>query len=332
MEKRKIALIVITCIIIASIIVSIGVSLWGMDFMAKHLPERYSDGIIPTSADVANAVKYDRVVIFGIDGMGIKFKDLDSPNFDKIFKDGSISYAVTTQLPSTSAHNWVSMFTGVRYQKHRIANSDAATRPYTSIEYPTIFKTYLNRHPNDKCLSIASWIPINYGCIENMDNMIKYVDKESKDEYHIEQDDFCVAKFKEVFKEVDPKITYIHFDNVDETGHKKGTDEEYEEAIKQADARMGEMYDYLEANNLVHGTLFICVSDHGHKKGGGHGGEDPLEKTATCAVYGDLGNIIKGTPGKMVTQDIASIVLYALGEKQPSNFDGMLPFNMFNTL
>ena len=95
MEKRKIALIVITCIIIASMLVSVGVSIWDMDFMAKHLPERYSNGIIPTNADVANAVKYDRVVIFGIDGMGTKFKDLDSPNYDKIFKDGSISYFAT---------------------------------------------------------------------------------------------------------------------------------------------------------------------------------------------------------------------------------------------
>ena len=332
MEKRKIVLIVITCIIIASMIVSVGVSLWGMDFMTKHLPERYSNGIIPTIADIANAVKYDRVVIFGIDGMGIKFKDLDSPNFDKIFKDGSISFAVRTQIPSTSAHNWVSMFTGVRYQKHRIANEDAWTRAYKSEEYPTIFKTYLNRHTEEYCLSIASWDPINHGCIENMDNMIKYSDKESKDGMHVEQDDYCVAKFKEVFKEVNPKITYIHLDNVDETAHAKGTGEVYDEAIKNADARMGEMYDYLEANNLVHGTLFICVSDHGHRPGGGHGGETEVEKTATCAVYGDLGNIIKGTPGKMVTQDIASIVLYALGELQPTNFDGMLPFNIFNTL
>ena len=332
MEKRKIALIVIICIIIASMLVSVGVSIWGMDFMAKHLPERYSNGIIPTNADVANAVKYDRVVIFGIDGMGTKFKDLDSPNYDKIFKDGSISYSVTTQLPSVSAHNWVSMFTGVRYQKHRTTNEDAWLRSYRNTEYPTIFKTYLDRHPSEKCLSIASWSPINHGCIENMDNMVKYIDEESKDGMHVEQDDFCVAKFKEVFKEVNPKITYIHLDNVDETGHAKGTGKEYEDAIKAEDARIGEMYDYLEANNLVHGTLFICVSDHGHKEGGGHGGESELEKTATCAVNGDLGNIIKGTPGKMVTQDIASIVLYALGEVQPSNYDAMLPFNMFNTL
>ena len=93
------------------------------------------------------------------------------------------------------------------------------------------------------------------------------------------------------------------------------------------------MYDAYVEKGWADDTLFILVSDHGHKlEGGGHGGETIEEKNVTFAVAGDKGNIIKGTMGKFVTQDLAAVVMYGLGVKQPDTWEARVPENLFNTL
>ena len=55
----------------------------------------------------------------------------------------------------------------------------------------------------------------------------------------------------------------------------------------------------------------------------------PVVRNVTFAVAGGKGNTIKGTPGYVVTQDMASVVMYALGELQPTSWDSSVPKNMF---
>ncbi len=329
-EKSSIIFYVVLAIVAATVCLSIGLGC----YYQAGTAERVSEGLIPNSDALENAVVYDRVVIFGIDGMGAMYKDMDSPNFDRIFASGSISYNMISQLPTISAQNWTSMLHGVNAQSHGITNEIAYTFKFTNKKYPSIFKLAEKKYPDAKYLSICSWSPINKGIVEYDDKIIKFdLPKDGTDDIHYEADRKCVEKFKELFVEVNPKITFVHLDNVDENAHKYGYGDEYNNALKYCDELIGEMYDFLDEKGLVHSTLFICVSDHGHKYPvGGHGGESEAEKLCTLAVNGDLGNIIKGTPGKAVTHDIASIVLYALGIKQPANFDGRVPYNIFNTL
>ena len=79
-------------------------------------------------------------------------------------------------------------------------------------------------------------------------------------------------------------------------------------------------------------TLFVCIADHGHMKNGGHGNNNKTVREVTFAVAGGKGNIIKGTPGHVVVQDLASVVTYALGLTQPSTWDSKVPYNMFKNL
>ena len=106
----------------------------------------------------------------------------------------------------------------------------------------------------------------------------------------------------------------------------------YKEAIEEVDRDLGIVYKAFKDANLLDDTLFICVSDHGHTIKGGHGKESDSEKQTMLAVAGRKGDIITGSSGYYVTQDLAAIVLYALGVEQPEYFDGRVPTNLFNTI
>ena len=71
---------------------------------------RFSKGTVPTDQDLL-ALKesggvYEHVVIFGVDGAGGYFGEMDTPNFDKIFANGSVTYKGMSQFPTVSAQNW----------------------------------------------------------------------------------------------------------------------------------------------------------------------------------------------------------------------------------
>ena len=326
MNKKVKKVLIISGISLASIALAVGAG-FGIRYIACQL-ERNSVGYIPNDEQLNHSPKYERVVIFGIDGAGSHFSDCDAPYFDKIFLDGSINYKALTQFEADSAPNWTSMLHGVKFAKHKVHNEDSGLRPYPNAKYPSIYKIAHEKYSDLKGLSISNWPNINTGIIEDLD----YVTKISTG-----NDDRVVEEFKNNFLVVEPKITFVCLNDVDTAGHAHGLSEEYYAALRKNDARMGEMYDFLFANNKVDGTLFICVADHGHKKSGGHGFTFPIENQdivrTTLAVNGNLGNIEKnGKMGKAVTQDVASIALYALGVKQPNNFDGRVPYSMFSDL
>lgn len=298
-------------------------------------PDRKSEGIVPTEEDVKNAVVYDHVVIFGVDGAGGYFSECDTPNFDRIFSEGNVNYNGLAQYPTISAENWGSMILGVTSQTHGINNNGATTIPHLGIKYPSFFKTYSKTHKKATYFSAVDWPSINIGIIEDgIPGMRKRFGRSaahSKDPYVVGRK--IAELVAERTKKYSDTITFMQFDAVDHAGHAHGSGSpEYIEAIQEIDKDMGIVYDAYKEKGWLENTLFICVTDHGHVKTGGHGGEDPLEKQTTLAVAGGKGNIVKGTCGKYVTHDLAPIVLYALGVQQPSHYEGGVPKNLFTTL
>ncbi len=298
---------------------------------------RYSVGTVPTDSDLAalkaNNQVYSRVVIFGVDGAGGYFGDCDTPSFDRIFEGGSVTYNGMSQTPTVSAQNWAAMLHGVRYQKHGIDNEKAGSQDYSNKKYPSVFKVYDDRHPGTTFASVCNWGPINKGIVEkDLNGMTRINAGEDLDDGE-DVDAEVKNKVVEYVQTNDPKILFMQFDGVDHAGHSHGYgSKEFEEEVQHVDGLMGEIYDAYVANGWQNDTLFICVSDHGHTKIGGHGGNTVTERNVTVAVNGGLGNIIPGTPGKVVTQDIAAIVFYGLGEKQHENWECKVPSNMFSGL
>ena len=331
-------LTIFTAIAIVGIVVSfsiLGVFVWS----------RYSRGIVPTDAQIAqlkaNGQVYEHVVIFGVDGAGGYFDKMDTPGFDSVFKndklDSSVTYTALSQFPTESGYNWGSMIHGVRNVKHKLDNHNTTNQKYTDTKYPSFFKVYAERHPDSYMVSIVDWANINVGIIEDLPQVEKInpivvpADTWTESEKLVDTA-VCEETINQI-KNNDPTIVFTHFDCVDAAGHSYGWGKpEYIDAMKHVDNLIGQIYQACVEQGWENNTLFMCVSDHGHMNNGGHGGNQYIVRNVVFAVAGGKGNIINGTPEYVVTQDVASVVLYALGEKQPSSWESRVPKNIFKGL
>ncbi len=347
-------------IAVAAALVMLAGHLWALVFT------RISVGALPTQADLQKSPKYKRVVIFGVDGAGTMFQNADchTPNFDRIFANGSISYKAMSQYPTASAHTWASVLHGVPYFVHRVTNEKAYHINFTSKryyrgheKYPSIFKVASKADPAAAFSSVCQWEAINRGIVEGAaDFPAGAMFKCTTGPYYkdlgfdslgcdwaaakIAIDHGCRANTVAV-KDFDPsalrddRISFVCFDYCDHIGdglrHGTGTPE-YRDSVEQADKLIGLMYDAYAAKGWEKDTLFILVTDHGQRYSGGHGHNEKIVRECTLAVAGGLGNIIPGHPGKATTQDVASIALYALGIRQPKGYQSRVPFGMFRDL
>ncbi|MBQ6334548.1 MAG: alkaline phosphatase family protein [Erysipelotrichaceae bacterium] len=296
-------------------------------------PDRISDGIVPSVAQVSSFEGYDRVVIFGCDGAGGYFSECETPNFDRIFSN--INLNGTAEYPTMSGANWTSMFTGVLAKRHQVTNAKAMFFHYKGDKYPTFFKSYGESH-EVTMYSVVNWSPINHGSIEeNIPGMTKVNAEDycAKDASSDEIDRKVTELLIERLNSYDDKIVFIQFDSIDHEGHEHGYGaKEYVEAMEKVDGYMGMIYEAYEKKGWAENTLFICVSDHGHTLKGGHGGESETEKLCTLALGDKKGLLKQGSSQTYISHDLASVVLFALKEVQPAWYDGMVPKDLFKAL
>ena len=88
-----------------------------------------------------SGAQFKHVVIFGVDGAGGEFENIDTPNFDRIFGSGSINYHGVAQSPTISARNWGSMIYGVSASTHKKTNSYIASNKHTDENLPSFIKS-----------------------------------------------------------------------------------------------------------------------------------------------------------------------------------------------
>ena len=274
--------------------------------------------------DTASFGGYKHVFIMGVDGAGRFFKDADTPNFDRIFKDGAVDYTARAETVTVSAQNWGAILTGVSYLKHGMTNdSTGALERSSDTKYPSIF-TYVRRAMPDATLAgFCNWDNINHGIIENDINVYKD---------HAGSDEEVAAKIVDYLNAGNaPALLFTQFDSVDHVGHSLGSaSEEYIKQIEAVDVLLGQVYDAIVANGLIDDSLFLVVADHGHTRPGGHGGLTMRETNVTLAAAGKT--VVKGGSLDAITRnrDIAAIALYALGVERPEHMTSRLPANLFD--
>lgn len=270
---------------------------------------------------------YKRVVIIGVDGGGVFFKDVETPNIDKIFENGAITYEGVTATPSISGQCWGSLLHGVVPELHGINNGSAASFPSDS-PFPSIFNVLHKADPDAEMASIVHWAPVNNVIVENDIGVYKVSTGD---------DEKVTEEVLNYLDEHDPRLLFMHFDDCDGAGHASGYGSpEYYEAMKRVDGYIGQVYDKLVEKDLLDDTLIILVPDHGgtytyDEEGnstGSHGGDSPEEMTIMVAVAGKT--VEKGTIGDVEIRDIAAIACYALGLEQPETWSARVPSGLFD--
>ena len=258
--------------------------------------------------------KYSHVYVIGVDGAGSWFRDAETPSFNKIFKDGAVTFRALSSKPTISAECWGSMLIGVGPEVHKLTNSKVSVRPYPLwSKNPSVFRRIRKAYPKAELGSYCDWKPINKGIVE----MTLGVDKKSardKELTPIICD--CIIKKK-------PDFLFVHFDSADGAGHNNGYGTaEHLSAINKIDSLIGDVYSSIEGAGILEDTLFMVIADHGGTNDGSgkgsHGGWTDEEKYVTFAAIGN--NIIGGEIKEMNIRDLAAIILYAFGIDMP-DFD-----------
>ncbi len=273
---------------------------------------------VPAETETENFV-YERVVLLGVDGAGNFFRDTDTPNLDRIFENGAVSYDVLTSEPTISAECWGSMLHGVTPECHRLSNSLVESTPFDpESEFPSVFRVIRENDPDAVLASFCNWNPINVGIIEDgLD-----VHKDSGGDAAITQ------KICDYVAENDPKLLFVQFDEVDGAGHGSGYGSaQHLKQITTTDGYIGKIYEAYEKRGFLDTTLFLVTADHGGTPNGSHGGLTDAEKYVMYAAVGKT--VEKGTIEDMMIRDNASVILHALGYEQPDTWTGIVPSGLF---
>lgn len=256
--------------------------------------------------------KYSHVIVVGIDGAGSFIKDADTPNFDRIFAGGAVTYSALSSKPSISAECWGSMLLGVGPEIHKLTNGIVSSTPYPADSpFPSLFRRIKEIYPEAELGSYCDWNPITYGIVEN--NLGVSHDTANDDELTPIICDYIRTK--------KPDFLFIQFDSVDGAGHKHGYGTpEHLKRINEVDVLVNDVYSAAKEAGIIDDTLFIVIADHGgtnpgNGEGGGHGGWTDGEKYVTFAATGR--GINNAVIEEMNIRDLAAIVLYAFGIVAP---------------
>ena len=262
---------------------------------------------------------YKHVIIIGVDGAGRFFRDTDTPNIDRIFEDGAITYDMLTSNPTISAQCWGSMLHGVTPAYHCLTNAIVASTRYpVDSPFPSFFRVIREQDPDAVLAAFSHWDPINFGIIEEGIDVHKVggiSDEALKNE---------ICKY---LRKQTPTAMFVQFDEADGAGHSSGYGTEAQlQTISRIDGYIGEIYDVCAQKEILEETLFIVTADHGGN-GTGHGGWTEGEKYVMFAATGKT--VVHGTIGEMEIRDTAAIVLHALGHEVPETWTAKVPDGLF---
>ena len=256
-----------------------------------------------------NRTVYSHVVVFGIDGMGNFNLRTDTPNMDRIFADGAVTYHALSMAPTISAQNWCAMLLGASPEVHRFTNSTLGRKKNENPALPSLFARVRAAMPDAKIVSCSEWGAIN--------GLINEEDRVDANTAHgsAAMMDIIMEKVKER-----PTLLFIQLEDPDSAGHAgEYGSEDYLAAIRLDDDYVGRVYDAYCDLGIIGDTLFLVITDHGGIRCG-HGGYTDEEKYITFAAAGK--HVPHGEIGPAFTRDLSAIVLYALGIDVPAYDEG----------
>ncbi|GAA4894876.1 type I phosphodiesterase/nucleotide pyrophosphatase [Stackebrandtia albiflava] len=257
-----------------------------------------------------------KVVVFGIDG--VRFDTLQqahTPHLDGIAATGFLTRTRIRDVnPTISGPCWATIATGVHADAHGILGND-------------LTGNHLADHPcflakataaGYRSYAAAGWLPLltdaQGGPVFRPHSF--YTPPRPPGSHtggDAESDQHTADHAAHALRGTDIDIAFVYIGQVDETGHDHGTGPEYRKAVEAADTCVGQVLDAI-ASRPGYDTetwTILAVTDHGHRDGGGHGGDSDLERTAWIAGSGP--GLNPDTCAHVEHADIHALALRPLG-------------------
>lgn len=261
------------------------------------------------------------VILIGIDGMSIPgFQMAETPNLDKLVRNGALSFRTRSVMPTVSGPNWSSHLLGAGPEQHGVtfngwAPDNIILTPTATDEsgyFPSVFTVIREQRPEAITGFFYDWDALID--IFNQDNINQ-----------VEYSDFYTETFSKAIPwiiENKPLLTFLYIGNPDEVGHEhKWESPEYVKSLEDVDIVIGELINELKEAGMYKDIHFIVASDHG-AIGYGHGGVSMEEIKVPWIISGP--GIIQN---RMIEQpndvfNTASTIVAMLGLEQPWEWIG----------
>lgn len=261
----------------------------------------------------AQDVKVNKVLIIGIDGCRPDaLLEAETPNMDKLWKEGAYTFKAQTDEISSSGPAWSAMLTGVWHQKHNVLNNDYEDPDLA--KYPHFFHRLRQEQPELRTYSVANWAPI-HNILQEGD--ATYTSSKISDALVAEEVASILAS-----EEVD--VMFVQLDEVDGAGHRhdyKVESKKYLKAIERSDQHVGTMVSSLDNRPQIKNEnwLIILSSDHGGSDFG-HGKNIP-EHTTVFYIASGPGAQKGEISGEVGVVDVAVTALFYMGITAKASWD-----------
>ena len=224
-------------------------------------------------------------IIYGIDELSGTFLEENIQEFENLqflISKGSYTSECRSVIKTDSLSNWIYILTGTDPSIHGVIdNKWKRHQPYVSaLPNIIIIQTHNNYDKINVMIyifqNIFTVIRKNYASNITLDayydwdgidiilqlkeylNVSKFYEANKKEEMVQEAFDY-IAQYKSI-------IMFIHYDGVDEIGHKYVFGKEYVNEIKIVDKKIGNLIQLLKTINIYEETLILIVSDYGRKE------------------------------------------------------------------
>lgn len=223
------------------------------------------------------------VVFLGFDGLTARAVErVNTPNLDRMKREGSWTCASRSILPSSSACNWRSIFACSAPEQHGFNNWNSqkpAMRPSVTLangQYPDLFSVLRAQRADATSAYLYDWGGMAFTADTNACSLVRRA-------FGNEQMTKAVC---ELIAAGLPTFTAAAFANPDGVGHKFGFDSpEYDACVAEVDGYIGRILKALEDAHVLDETVLIVSSDHGGT-GKKHGGATLEEMERPVFVFG----------------------------------------------
>ena len=304
--------------LIAGIVICLGVIVIGYEWAMSMIGSLYDfrspiKDSPPATLPPLGESATERLVFILVDGLRVDTA-LDAavmPNLAKLRSQGA-SAVINSDPPSYSEPGYTTLLTGARPD---ISDGPAINLDYESI--PTFTQDNLFSAAHRAGLSTAISGYYWFEKLVPQGDVIQHFYTPGEDKT---ADEAVMAAALPWLKDRSSELVLIHLDQVDYAGHHEGgpQDPRWNQAAERADGMIGEI---LSGLDLSRDTVLV-LSDHGHIRIGGHGGQDEAVLREPFVMTGK--GVIPGQYGDIYQTDIAPTLAALLGIAIPSSSEGQV--------
>ncbi|MBR5453672.1 MAG: hypothetical protein IKV54_06300 [Clostridia bacterium] len=273
----------------------------------------------PDNTDGKERKIYKHVLVICSESAGAFFRDADTPNIDRFFSDGSVTYTARADSPALTETCFMSMLHGAKYSEHKIFEGNGTAYPADS-EFPSVFRAVLEQAPDARVTVIAD----KFFTVDSTEDGIGIEKIEANGDFRVAE---TICEY--LNENSAPTLLFTAFtdcysvaadDGWGTVGHLS--------ALRNEDMFIGIILDKYEEQGILDDTLVIVTANSGGYEHD-QGGNSDSEKYVMFAVAGE--SVIKnGEPRDMEIRDVPAVIMYALGLECPENWTARLPAGIFD--